>query len=168
VLFRSSRRRRLDTGHRLSWSAQREVPPCEAAVSAGTANEQPQFFHRTEALSCVDRLQAGGHKYDPTFYPIRFGKIDMSLVLPDDKCMKTTLSAKRQVSIPKQLCDELELEPGAQIAWEVQDSKLVGRPLPKEGWRSLIGKYKGGPDLVAALLKQRREDREREDRKLAR
>jgi antitoxin component of MazEF toxin-antitoxin module len=82
--------------------------------------------------------------------------------------MKTTLSAKRQVSIQKRLCDELELEPGAQIAWEVQGSKLVGRPLPKEGWRSLIGKYKGGPDLVAALLKQRREDREREDRKLAR
>ena len=102
------------------------------------------------------------------FYYIRFGKIDRSIVLPDDKCMKTTLSAKRQVSIPKRLCDELELEPGAQIAWEVQDSKLVGRPLPKEGWRSLIGKYKGGPDLVAALLKQRREDREREDRKLAR
>jgi antitoxin component of MazEF toxin-antitoxin module len=82
--------------------------------------------------------------------------------------MKTTLSAKRQVSIPKRVCDELELEPGAQIAWEVQDRKLVGRPLPKEGWRSLIGKYKGGPDLVATLLKQRREDREREDRKLAR
>src|SRR5438876_8219134 len=47
------------------------------------------------------------------FYYIRFGKIDMSLVLPDDKCMKTILSAKRQVSIPKRLCDELELEPGA-------------------------------------------------------
>jgi antitoxin component of MazEF toxin-antitoxin module len=102
------------------------------------------------------------------FYRVRFGKIDMSAVLPQDICMKTTLSAKRQVSIPKQLCDQLELEPGAQIAWEVQDSKLVGRPLPKEGWRSLIGKYKGGPDLLAALLKQRREDREREDRKLAR
>jgi antitoxin component of MazEF toxin-antitoxin module len=92
----------------------------------------------------------------------------MYFVLPEDKCMKTTLSAKRQVSIPKQLCDQLELGPGAQIAWEVQDSKLVGRPLPKEGWRSLIGKYKGGPDLVAALLEQRRDDREREDRKLAR
>ena len=102
------------------------------------------------------------------FYHVRFGKIDISPVLLKNKGMKTTLSAKRQVSIPKQLCDELELEPGAQIVWEVQDSKLVGRPLPKEGWRSLIGKYKGGPDLVAALLKQRREDREREDRKLAR
>src|SRR5258708_28761909 len=101
-------------------------------------------------------------------YPMKLGKIDMSVLLPDDKCMKTTLSAKRQVSIPKRLCDELELEPGAQIAWEVQDSKLVGRPLPKEGWRSLIGKYKGGPDLFAALLKQRREDHETEDRKLAR
>lgn len=60
------------------------------------------------------------------------------------------------------------MEPGAQIAWKVEDRRLVGRPLPKEGWRSLIGKYKGGPDLVAALLKQRREDRARQDRKLAR
>ena len=82
--------------------------------------------------------------------------------------MKTTLSVKRQVSIPKRVCDELALEPGAQIAWEAADGKLVGRPLPKEGWRSLIGKHKDGPDLVAELLKQRREDREREDRKLAR
>ena len=61
-----------------------------------------------------------------------------------------------------------DLKPGARIAWDVEGHRLVGRPLPKEGWRSLIGKHKGGPDLVAELLKQRREDREREDRKLAR
>jgi bifunctional DNA-binding transcriptional regulator/antitoxin component of YhaV-PrlF toxin-antitoxin module len=82
--------------------------------------------------------------------------------------MTTTLSAKRQVSVPKSICDRLDLKPGAQIAWDVEGHKLVGRPLPKEGWRALIGKHKGGPDLVAELLKQRREDREREDRKLAR
>ena len=82
--------------------------------------------------------------------------------------MKTTLSAKRQVAIPKKLCDELDLEPGAQIAWEVQDSKLVGRPVPANVLDKLTGIHKGGPDLVATLLKQRREDREREDRKLAR
>ncbi len=82
--------------------------------------------------------------------------------------MTTTLSAKRQVSLPKSVCDQLELEPGARITWEVRDRKLVGRPLPKDGWRSLVGKYKGGPDLVATLLEQRREDREKEDRKLAR
>jgi bifunctional DNA-binding transcriptional regulator/antitoxin component of YhaV-PrlF toxin-antitoxin module len=82
--------------------------------------------------------------------------------------MTTTLSVKRQVSVPKSICDQLDLKPGARIAWDVEGRKLVGRPLPKEGWRSLVGKYKGGPDLVATLLKQRREDREREDRKLAR
>ena len=82
--------------------------------------------------------------------------------------MKTTLSAKRQVSIPKRVCDELELEPGAQIAWEVRDHKLVGHPVPANVLDKLTGIHKGGPDLVAELLKQRREDREREDRKLAR
>src|SRR5438309_11775330 len=101
-------------------------------------------------------------------YHSLFSKIDMSTYLFYDKRMETTVSGEGQGSRPKRLGDELELEPGAQVAWEVQDSRLVGRPLPKEGWRSRIGKYKGGPDLVAALLKQRREDREREDRKLAR
>ncbi len=82
--------------------------------------------------------------------------------------MKTTLSAKRQVSIPKRLCDELELETGARIAWEAADGKLVGRPVPANVLDKLTGIHKGGPDLVAGLLKQRREDRAREDRKLAR
>ena len=78
--------------------------------------------------------------------------------------MKTTLSAKRQVSIPKRLCDELELEPGARIAWEASDGKLVGRPVPANVLAKLTGIHKSGPDLVAGLLKQRREDRESEDR----
>jgi len=82
--------------------------------------------------------------------------------------MKTTLSAKRQVSIPKRVCDQLELEPGSRIAWEATDGKLVGRPVPANVLEKLTGIHKGGPDLVAGLLKQRREDREREDRKLAR
>lgn len=84
------------------------------------------------------------------------------------KNMTTTLSEKRQISIPKDLCDQLHIEPGARIAWEVRDHKLVGYPIPKEGWRALVGRHKGGPDLVKQLLKQRREDREREKRKLAR
>ena len=82
--------------------------------------------------------------------------------------MKTTLSAKRQVSIPKRVCDQLDLEPGSRIAWEATDGKLVGRPVPTNVLERLTGIHKGGPDLVAGLLKQRREDREREDRKLAR
>ena len=82
--------------------------------------------------------------------------------------MKTTLSTKRQVSIPKKLCDKLALRPGSRIAWEEADGKLVGRPVPANVLDKLTGIHKGGPDLVAELLKQRREDREGEDRKLAR
>lgn len=82
--------------------------------------------------------------------------------------MKTTLSAKRQVSIPKKLCDQLALRPGSRIEWEEAGGTLVGRPVPANVLDKLTGIHKGGPDLVAELLKQRREDREREDRKLAR
>jgi len=82
--------------------------------------------------------------------------------------MKTTLSAKRQVPVPKALCDKLNLQPGTQIVWDVADGKLIGHPLPREGWRALIGKHKVGGDLVAELLAQRRKDRERENAKLAR
>jgi bifunctional DNA-binding transcriptional regulator/antitoxin component of YhaV-PrlF toxin-antitoxin module len=95
-------------------------------------------------------------------------KLTMQLFYQTFFGMTTTLSAKRQVSVPKSICDRLDIKPGTRIAWDVEGHRLVGRPLPKEGWRSLIGKHKGGPDLVAELLKQRREDREREDRKLAR
>ena len=82
--------------------------------------------------------------------------------------MKTTISVKRQVSVPKELCDKLNLRPGGQIVWDVVDGKLIGHPLPPDGWRSLIGKHKTGGDLVAQLLAQRKEDRERENTKLAR
>lgn len=81
--------------------------------------------------------------------------------------MKATLSAKRQISIPKPVCDQLQLKPGSRVDFEVEQGKLIGYPLPEKGWRSLIGKYKGGPDLVQTLLDTRRDDREHEDRKLA-
>lgn len=82
--------------------------------------------------------------------------------------MKTTLSVKRQVSLPKELCDQLNLKPGTRIEWQVERGKLIGNPFPPEGWRALIGRHKRGSKGTATLLAQRREDREREDRKLAR
>lgn len=98
----------------------------------------------------------------------RRSKIDVSIILPYDFCMTTKLSEKRQVSIPKEVCDRLDLRPGSRITWEAVDGKLVGRPIPANVLAKLTGIHQGGPDLVADLLKQRKEDREREDRKLAR
>jgi bifunctional DNA-binding transcriptional regulator/antitoxin component of YhaV-PrlF toxin-antitoxin module len=82
--------------------------------------------------------------------------------------MTTTLSEKRQISIPKELCDQLQVYPGTRIAWEVEGNKLVGRPLPADIIAALTGIYKDGPDLVSKLLADRRKDREMSDRKLAR
>ena len=82
--------------------------------------------------------------------------------------MTTTLSEKRQISIPKELCDQLHVQPGARITWEVEGDKLVGRPLPGDIIAHLTGIYKDGPDLVARLLADRRKDRQMSDRKLAR
>ena len=82
--------------------------------------------------------------------------------------MKTTLSEKRQVSIPKELCDQLALKPGSKIVWETDNGKLIGSPLPENILDKLTGIHKGGPDLVARLLRTRREDYALEQRKLAR
>ena len=81
--------------------------------------------------------------------------------------MKTTLTARNQVSIPKALCDQLDLKPGLRIDWEISGNKLVGRPLPEKAWTQLIGSRKKGPDLVERLLKTRTEDRQYEARKMA-
>jgi bifunctional DNA-binding transcriptional regulator/antitoxin component of YhaV-PrlF toxin-antitoxin module len=82
--------------------------------------------------------------------------------------MTTTLSEKRQISIPKELCDQLQVQPGSRIAWEVEGNKLVGRPLPADIIAALTGIYKDGADLVSKLLAERRKDREMSERKLAR
>jgi bifunctional DNA-binding transcriptional regulator/antitoxin component of YhaV-PrlF toxin-antitoxin module len=82
--------------------------------------------------------------------------------------MKTTVSAKQQVSLPKQICVSLDIRPGTQIVWETAGNKIIGHPLPPEGWRSLIGKHKTGRSLASQLRSQRKQDRAHENANLAR
>lgn len=72
------------------------------------------------------------------------------------------------MSIPKTLCDRLELKPGTRIDWDISGDRLVGQPLPERAWTRLIGLRKKGPNMVEGLLKAREEDRVRETRKMAR
>ena len=76
--------------------------------------------------------------------------------------MKTTISVRHQISIPKAICDQLDLKPGTRIDWDVSGDKLVGRPMPAGAWTRLIGLRKKGPDLVGRLLRTREEERKRE------
>ena len=78
--------------------------------------------------------------------------------------IKTTLTTRNQVSIPKSLCDRLELKPGTRIDWDIIGDRLIGCPLPARAWTRLIGSRKGKGSLVDCLLKHRHEDREHEQR----
>lgn len=77
-------------------------------------------------------------------------------------CMKTTVSEKGQITIPKRLRDRLGLRPGTILEFEEAEGKLVGRklvtadsldelygilPLPPGGTDAFIRQIRGpGPD----------------------
>jgi hypothetical protein len=70
--------------------------------------------------------------------------------------------------LPKQICVSLNIRPKTQIVWEISDNKLIGYPLPPNGWRSLIGKRKTGRSLASQLLLQRTQDSAHENSHVAR
>lgn len=81
--------------------------------------------------------------------------------------MKTTVSEKGQITIPKRLRDRLGLRPGTVLDFEEADGRLVGRklvladalsdvygilPLPPGGTDAFIREIRGpGPDEDEAL-----------------
>ena len=78
--------------------------------------------------------------------------------------MKTLLSAKRQISIPKALCDKLDLTPGAEIDWEIRQGILIGHPIQKGAWKKLrgsISKTEARRGMVA-FWQLRKEERDRD------
>jgi AbrB family looped-hinge helix DNA binding protein len=78
--------------------------------------------------------------------------------------MKTTVSEKGQITIPKRLRDRLGLRPGTVLDFEEANGKLVGRkltpvdaldelygilPLPEGGTDAFIREIRGpGPDEI--------------------
>ena len=75
--------------------------------------------------------------------------------------MKTLLSEKRQIAIPKQLCEALDLSAGAQVDWEIQDGFLIGIPIPKGGWKKLRGSIPRHEAAQGLKTFQRARDEER-------
>lgn len=81
---------------------------------------------------------------------------------------KTVMSAKGQVVIPQKVRAQLGLKRGDRFEVEVEDGRLILKPLSRHPFLDLIrsGKFAHGPSLAKELLEERRKDREIEDRRM--
>ncbi len=70
--------------------------------------------------------------------------------------MKSRLTEKGQVTIPKPLRDSLGLEPGQELEFEEQDGRLVVRRVaPADPLRQLLGLVRERTDVDAYLAETR-------------
>jgi AbrB family looped-hinge helix DNA binding protein len=81
----------------------------------------------------------------------------------------STLSSKGQLVIPKEIRDALGVKPGQKVFFKIVKDHLVEiAPLPEDPVRHFCGIFKQGPSLTRSLLKEREEDKKREEKKLNR
>jgi AbrB family looped-hinge helix DNA binding protein len=76
--------------------------------------------------------------------------------------------AKGQVVIPKEIRQALGIAPGTKLHVSVEGKKIVLCLPLADPIEALCGIAKGGPSLTKALLEDRKQEREREERKFAR
>ena len=78
-------------------------------------------------------------------------------------------SSKGQVVIPRVESQKLGLKPGLKVMVKTVNDHIEIYPLPEDPVGYLCGIFKGSPgSLTEALLKDRREDIQREEKKFAR
>ncbi len=74
-------------------------------------------------------------------------------------------SAKGQVVIPKKEREMIGIKPGSKVIVELVNDHIEIRPLPEDPVEHFCGIFKEGSSLTRALLKERKEDLNREKEK---
>jgi AbrB family looped-hinge helix DNA binding protein len=73
-------------------------------------------------------------------------------------------SSKGQVVIPVEIREKLGIKPGQMVNLILEGERVVITPLPEDPIKALRGSLKGKPSLTKALLKERKEERKREEK----
>ena len=72
-------------------------------------------------------------------------------------------SSKGQVVIPIEIRQKLGIKPGQMVNLTLEGDKAVITAMPEDPIKALRGSLKGKPSLTKALLKERKEERKREE-----
>jgi AbrB family looped-hinge helix DNA binding protein len=78
-----------------------------------------------------------------------------------------TISSKGQLVIPKKVRDALRIKPKQKLLLKVVKNHIVIEPLPENPIEYFCGIFKEGASLTKALLKERKEERRREEKSSA-
>ena len=79
-----------------------------------------------------------------------------------------TVSSKGQLVIPKEMRNALSIKARQKVLVTLTEGHLEVIPLPKYPADAFCGAFEKGSSLTSALLKERKEDRVREEKKSAR
>jgi len=79
-----------------------------------------------------------------------------------------TTSGKGQVVIPKKERDRVGIKPGSKVVVEVVNDHIEIHPVPENPVEYYCGIFEDGTSLVKALLKERKEEQLREEKKTTR
>lgn len=75
--------------------------------------------------------------------------------------MRTKVSKRGQVSVPSEIRKKLNIGPDTTLEWVVEGATARVIPVPADPVRAFRGS--GNKGLVKQLLRERRQDRKRED-----
>jgi AbrB family looped-hinge helix DNA binding protein len=75
-----------------------------------------------------------------------------------------SISSKGQMLVPKKVREALKLKPGQKALLNVRGGHAELVPLPPDPVEGFCGIFEEGPSLTQALLKERKEEREVEEK----